>query len=182
MSPQYHAKLAAAARSSGAAFEEGNAGLGPASGSLRAQILRGLARATPAAATWGMKGHLPPVRARRFAMRWTTSRGDAPMPDVRHPFHVTLRDGFRGHTVVLHVDHREVYRQAGVSTDPATARADAFELAAPSDMVRIWVSVAPGDYTATFDLDVARFPHLSIGLVGESTVICEISAVPFRLT
>ena len=115
-------------------------------------------------------------------MRGTPSREDDSTPRGWHPFHVTLRDGFGGQTVILCVNRREVYQRDGVTTDPVTGRADAVDLMAPSGMVRIAVSVHPGDYAATFDLDVAAFPYLALGLVGEGTVICEISAVPFRFT
>ncbi len=99
---------------------------------------------------------------------------------ARHALHITLLDGFRRHAVVIVVDGREVYRRAGVTTDPTTAHADAFQVAAASRVAHVAVLAIPGDYVASLDVDVARHPHLAISLIGVSTVSFETSAHGFR--
>lgn len=100
-------------------------------------------------------------------------------PTIRHALHITLLDGFRKHAVVIVVDGHEVYRRAGVTTDPMIARADAFQVAAASRVVRVAVFGTPGNYVGSLDVDVARHPYLAISLVGEGTVSFETSAHPF---
>ena len=99
--------------------------------------------------------------------------------EARHALHLTLRDGFRGHEVVIAVDGREIYRRAGVITDPTISRADAVELVVASPLIQVVASVTPGDYLASLDLDVSAHPHLAISLVGEGTVSFETSSHRF---
>jgi hypothetical protein len=99
--------------------------------------------------------------------------GDPHPPDTQRALHITLRDGFRGHTVVIVVDGREVYHRAGVTTDPTMSRADAIELVVAPRLIQVGVSVTPGNYIASLDLDVSAHPHLAISLVGEGTVSFE---------
>jgi len=113
-------------------------------------------------------------------MRWPGSgMGDPHPPDTQRALHITLRDGFRGHTVVIVVDGHEVYHRAGVTTDPTMSRADAVKLVVAPRLVQVAVSVTPGDYIASLDLDVSAHPHLAISLVGEGTVSFETSAHRF---
>ena len=98
-----------------------------------------------------------------------------PTPNAPHPLHIVLRDGFRGHTVVIAVDGLEVYRRLDVTTDVGRARADAFDVTAASAVARIAVSVTPGDVAASMDFDVARHSHVAISLIGEGTVSFETS-------
>lgn len=108
--------------------------------------------------------------------------GDGRPPQVRHALSITLRDGFRGHTVVIAVDGREIYHRAGVITDPTISRADAVTLVVASRLIQLVVSVTPGDYVASFDLDVSAHPYLAISLVGRATVNFETSPHPFPFT
>lgn len=103
----------------------------------------------------------------------------APTPNPRQALHITLREGFRGHAVIIVVNGREVYRRDSVTTDPTSSRADAFELAVASRMPHIAIFATPGDYVAALDLDVSAHPHLAISLVGEGTVSVETSAHRF---
>jgi hypothetical protein len=113
-------------------------------------------------------------------MRWPGSGiGNPRSPDPPYPLHITLRDGFRGHAVVIVVGGREVYRRAGVTTNPTILRADAVELVAATNRVHVEVSVTPGNYVASLDLDVSAHSHLAISLVGEGTVSFEISCRGF---
>lgn len=96
-------------------------------------------------------------------------------PSSPHGLHIALRDGFRGHTVVIAVDGLEVYRGAGVTTDRTGARADAFDVTAASAVARVGVSVTPGDIAASMELDVSQRPHVAISLVGTATVSFETS-------
>ena len=113
-------------------------------------------------------------------MRWPgPGMGDPRPPDTQRTLHIILRDGFRGHAVVIIVDGREVYRRAGVTTDATISRADAVELIVAPRLIHVAVSVTPGDYVASLDLDVSAHPHLAISLVGEGTVSFETSADGF---
>jgi hypothetical protein len=114
------------------------------------------------------------------AMRWPGPAKEEPQsPDTRHSLHITLREGFRGHTVVIVVDGEEVYRRSGVTTDPRIPLTDAVELVVGRHLVQVMVSVTPGDYHASLDLVVSAYPHLAISLVGEGTVSFETSARRF---
>jgi hypothetical protein len=97
-----------------------------------------------------------------------------------HALRITLGDGFRGHTVVLTVQGREVYRHADVTTRGPSAPADVVELVSPWRTVIVAISATPGDYAASLDLDVSIHPHLAISLVGEGTVSFETSVHGFR--
>ena len=114
------------------------------------------------------------------AMRWSGPAEEEPQsPDTRHSLHITLREGFRGHTVVIVVDGDEVYRRSGVTTDPRSPLTDAVELVVDRRRVQVMVSATPGDYFASLDLVVSAYPHLAISLVGEGTVSFETSARRF---
>ncbi|HMH50260.1 MAG TPA: hypothetical protein VK548_08515, partial [Candidatus Acidoferrum sp.] len=88
---------------------------------------------------------------------------------------ITLGKGFRGHTVVIAVDGREMYRRAGLSTDPTVARADVVEIAVASRLIQVVVSATPGDYVGSLELDASAHSRLAISLVGEGTVSLETS-------
>jgi hypothetical protein len=94
--------------------------------------------------------------------------------------HLVLRNGFRGHSVVITMNDRRVYDAADVTTDPVTARAGAVAVRAPVHRARVAVSVKPGNLMAAFDVDIAVHPHVAISLVGDGTVAFETSTVPFR--
>ena len=94
--------------------------------------------------------------------------------------HMLLREGFRGHSVVITMNERRVYEAAGVTTDPVTARAAIFAVGAADRKARVAVAVSPGDLAATFEVDIAVHPHVAISLVGGSTVAFETSTFPFR--
>jgi hypothetical protein len=108
--------------------------------------------------------------------------GDDRRPGTRHTIDITLRDGFRGHAVVITVDSREIYHRAGVITDPTISRADAVKLVVASRLIHVVVSATPGDYVGSLDLDVSAHPHLAISLVGEGTVNFETAPHPFPFT
>jgi hypothetical protein len=107
-------------------------------------------------------------------MRWSGPAKEG------HSLHISLREGFRGHTVVIVVDGDEVYHRSGVTTDPKIPLSDVVEVVVERRMVQVKVSVTPGDYVASLDLVVAAYPHLAISLVGEGTVSFETSARRFR--
>src|SRR4029453_8959289 len=92
--------------------------------------------------------------------------------------HLVLRDGFRGHRVVVTVNGRKIYQAAKISTDPATGRAAAREIALTSPTAHLMFSARPGDLEAAFDVDLAKRPHVAISLVGERTVAFETSTLP----
>ena len=113
-------------------------------------------------------------------MRWSgPAKEESHSPETRHALHITLREGFRGHTVVIVVDGDEVYRRSGVTTDSRIPLTDAVELVVGRRLVQVMVSVTPGDYVASLDLVVSAYPYLAISLVGEGTVSFETSARRF---
>lgn len=113
-------------------------------------------------------------------MRWSGPAKEEPRsPDTQHSLHITLREGFHGHTVVIVVDGDEVYRRSGVTTGPRIPVTDTVELVVGRGLVQVVVSVTPGDYVASFDLVVSAYSHLAISLIGEGTVSFEPSARHF---
>jgi hypothetical protein len=113
-------------------------------------------------------------------MRWPGPGMEDPRPpDTQRTLHITLRDGFRGHAVVIVVDGREVYHRSGVTTDRTMSRADAVEFVVASRLTQVVVSATPGDYFASLDFDVSAHSHLAISLVGEGTVSFETAAQRF---
>jgi hypothetical protein len=113
-------------------------------------------------------------------MRWEGPAKEEPhSPGTQHSLHITLREGFHGHTVVIVVDGDEVYRRSGVTTNPRILPTDTVELVVGRRLVQMIVSVTPGDYVASLDLVVSAYPYLAISLVGEGTVSFEPSARRF---
>ena len=94
--------------------------------------------------------------------------------------HVLLREGFRGHTVVITLNDRGVYASTGVTTDPVSARADTIAVRGAPPKGRVAVSVAPGNLWAAFDVDLSAHPHVAISLIGDGTLAFEMSTVPFH--
>ena len=92
---------------------------------------------------------------------------------------IVLRDGFRGHTVIITVNGHEVYRRSGIPT-ALTSPAETVEIATASDVARVTVSATPGTFRGSLDVDLSAHPHLAISLVGDGTVSFEPSATPFR--
>ena len=115
-------------------------------------------------------------------MRWPAAGMDSggQAPKREHALLITLRDGFRGHAVVITVEGREVYRRTDVTTARSGSRADMVELVTGSRVAHVAISATPGNYVASLDVDVSAHPHLAISLVGESTVSFEPS--PPRVT
>ena len=103
-------------------------------------------------------------------MTGETNGRRAPRPTT---LRIALGAGFRGHTVVIVVNGREVYRRADVTTDAMTAQADVVTTAVTSPTARLAVSVHPGELLATLDLDLSRHGNVAISLVGEATVSIE---------
>ena len=94
--------------------------------------------------------------------------------------HLVLRDGFRGHGVVVTMNERVVYHAVSVTTNWATARADAVDIPSAVPAARLAITVTPGRLASAVDIDLATHPHVAISLVGAGTVAFETSAVPFR--
>ena len=114
-------------------------------------------------------------------MRWPAAGMDSGQaPKREHALLITLRDGFRGHAVVITVEGREVYRRTDVTTARSGSRADMIELVIAARVAHVAISATPGNYVASLDVDVSAHPHLAISLVGASTVSFEPS--PNRLT
>src|SRR5262249_44130587 len=105
---------------------------------------------------------------------WPGSGHENPdAPDTQHSLHITFREGFRGHTVVIVVNGDEVFRRSGVTTGGTMARIEPVELVVEHRLVELMVSVTPGDYLASLARDVPAYPHLPISLVGEGPVSFE---------
>ena len=93
--------------------------------------------------------------------------------------HLVLRDGFRGHVVVVTMNDRVVYQAVGVTTNFVTARADAVDIPSPVPTARLGVVVTPGSLASVMDVDLLTHPHVAISLVGAGTVAFETSPAPF---
>lgn len=146
----------------------------PAAGEPKRQTDRAVARPSGARVTSiEARRRRPPGPRRRCGHQ---QMNETPGPNARHPLRIALRDGFRGHAVVITVDGREVYRGSGVTTDPRRAHADAVDLSAEAAPALIVVSVNPGDLAASLELDVSRHSHVAISLVGRGTVSFETSS------
>jgi hypothetical protein len=100
---------------------------------------------------------------------------EAPMSTL----HVDLRDGFRGHSVKITIDGREVYNRSGVTTDLTISRADGFEAQSGDGTVQVHVSVDPGGIAGSTTIDSSENAYLSVSLRG-SEVRFDVSAEPFR--
>ena len=95
-----------------------------------------------------------------------------------HDFEVVLGSGFRGHMVTIVMDGREVYRQAGVKTNPLTSRADTFVATSERPEVNILVRVTPGDLVLPVDCDLRAHTRVTISLIGKGSLWVETDAVP----
>jgi hypothetical protein len=91
-------------------------------------------------------------------------------------FDVVLGSGFRGHTVTIVLDGREVYRQAGVETDPFTSRADTFGATSARPRVHLLVRVTPGDLVASVGCDLRAHTRVTISLIGKASLWIETDA------
>lgn len=105
------------------------------------------------------------------------SMADEPAPRALHALRVVLRDGFRGHTIVITVNGRTVLHAAEITTDPHTGRAATIVTSATAGTSRMAVSVTPGNLVAEFDVDLIARPYLAISLVGEATIALETSTI-----
>ena len=151
----------------------------PSHGSARGSRLQDVEYEVDADRTAGEGGTMLAVSALERPMTWPgPGDEDVHALDTQHSLRITLREGFRGHTVVIVVNGDEVFRRSGLSTGGAMARIEPVELVVEHRLVELLVSVTPGDYLASLDLDVTAYPHLAISLVGEGTVSFETSTQP----
>jgi hypothetical protein len=107
----------------------------------------------------------------------TDSMAGGPAPKAVHALRVVLRDGFRGHSIVIAVNGRTVLHAAEITTDPHTGRAATIVTSATAGTSRLAVSVTPGNLVAEFDVDLIARPYVAISLVGEGTIALETSTI-----
>jgi hypothetical protein len=91
----------------------------------------------------------------------------------RDEIHIALGAGFRGHTVIIVVDGREVFRGARVTTEaPAAQVAQVADVIVPvvPPVAFLLVAVDPGALVASLELDVSQHRHVAVSLVGEATI------------
>jgi hypothetical protein len=93
--------------------------------------------------------------------------------------HIALHDGFKGQTVTVTVDGRQVYHRAGVQTDLRISRADAFETETTGPQAQVEVTIEPGSQRAAMSVDVRSTPFLAIDVTGNAIRLTP-SAEPFR--
>ena len=118
-----------------------------------------------------------PMHVRR--RRSVREKARTPRRSSQLTFDIVLASGFRGHAVAIMVDGQQVYRQSGVTTDPATSQADALVAMAKAPHVRIVVCATPGDVMGVFDCDLSAHRHVAISLVGKATLSLETYAREF---
>jgi uncharacterized protein (DUF2345 family) len=95
-----------------------------------------------------------------------------------HPLHIALHDGFQGQHVRISVNGQSVFDRAGVRTDLRISRADAVDVIAPAQHVRIEATVDPGGVSGATEVDVVATPHVAIDCAGSSLRFTP-SAEPF---
>ena len=95
-----------------------------------------------------------------------------------HPLHIALQDGFQGQHVRISVNGQSVFDRPGVTTDLRISRADAVDVSAPAQRVRIEATVDPGGVSGATEVDVVATPHVAIDFVGGSLRF-KVSAEPF---
>jgi hypothetical protein len=93
---------------------------------------------------------------------------------------MALCDGFRGHTVIITVNGREVCRRSDVTAAAAITSAETVEVMIASDVAHITVTAVPGSFRGSLAVDLSAHPYVAISLVGNGTVSFEPSATPFR--
>src|SRR5262245_12051405 len=107
---------------------------------------------------------------RQGARGWS-NEGSGSARDVRHPnpnrgrefrVHLVLRDGFRGHMVVIAVNGLEVLRRGGVTTATITSRPEIVEVTTASPTAQITIAATPGSFSGSLDLDMATHRHVVI--------------------
>ena len=86
---------------------------------------------------------------------------------------IALGQGYRGQSVVVSLDGREVFSGTGLTTDPTTSRAALIETAIASRLTTVALRVEPGDLRASFDFDVSEHQLVAINLVGDATISFE---------
>jgi hypothetical protein len=80
-----------------------------------------------------------------------------------HSLHIALHEGFQGQTVTIRIDGKEVYKKAA-TTNLAISRADAFDVQVAADKVRIEISIEPGAYRESTEIDVTQHPFVAVSL------------------
>lgn len=98
-----------------------------------------------------------------------------PDPAGQTRLSIELRAGFANHTVAVIVDHQEVFHRSGVTTDPASDRAAALDVATLPGVVWLTVVVSPGERIASLDVDAGKHRHVSISLIGTGTISVEVT-------
>jgi hypothetical protein len=91
----------------------------------------------------------------------------------RRDLAIVLGSGFRGHTVVVMLDGREVYRQVDVTTSVTTTHADAFVATARGSRVRVMARVTPGDLVVSAECDLRASARVVISLMGKGSLWLE---------
>ena len=119
---------------------------------------------------------LPIGRARAMRPRPIASKKER---STRFKFDIVLGSGFRDHTVAIMLDGRDVYRRAGVTTNPATSEADALVAMAERPRVRIVVCATPGELMGVVECDLSAHRHVAISLIGKATLSVETCAREF---
>jgi hypothetical protein len=107
----------------------------------------------------------------------TDPTDDRKAPNARHTMRVVLRDGFRGHTIVITADDRTVLHACDLTTDRETGCAATMAMDAWAGTIRLAVSVTPGNLVAQLDVDLVARPYVTISLIGEATIAFETSAI-----
>jgi hypothetical protein len=95
-----------------------------------------------------------------------------------HPLHIALHDGFQGQHVRISVNGQSVFDRAGVRTDLRISRADAVDVNAPAQHVRIEATVDPGGVSGGTEVDVVATPYVAIDFTGNGLRF-KLSAQPF---
>ena len=89
-----------------------------------------------------------------------------------------MLDGTRGDAVVQAFLHVAVEQPVDHARGKAISRAEAVDVSAPAQRVRIEATVDPGGVSGATEVDVVATPHVAIDFVGGSLRF-KVSAEPF---
>lgn len=81
---------------------------------------------------------------------------------------IDLQEGFAADTVAVRARGREVYRRAGVTTNPAISLADSIPVELPEGDIRLEIEVPTRDLTRELSLSLTGQSWLMVSIVDRS--------------
>ena len=85
--------------------------------------------------------------------------------------HISLDEGFHGHSVVIFIGAHQVYQERDVTTDLRISRAAAFDAEVAPGLAQVNVRVEPGGLVGNVDIDTIATPYLSIAIDPSGAIV-----------